>query len=318
MISAKGSPGVTTTALAASSRWPHKVVMADLDPLCGDVLPGVCRGRVPARTNVGEWMVAARDQGALAALPQQLIRPDWPPGCPILLPGLGAPGQAQGLSWDTVAAGLAGVPWADVVADCGRWGTAPTPVPVLAASDLVVFVLRGTLRSIYSAARTVPAIRQSLGRHGHGDALAAVVIGAGQPYTAREISSHLSVPVIGSLPWQPRAAHVWSDGGSLPRQWDRCELQRAAGKLAADLVTHAAGHRAALHAHNPHPAAIGSAPPPSANAASDPVGGAGEDAERTAVHRLGAAEQVPLRPLHRRGRVTSHPNGATEPREDSR
>lgn len=324
-ISAKGSPGVTTTALAVASRWPRNVLVADLDPLCGDVLAGVCQGRIPARANLGELMVTARNSGVLAALPEQLIKPDWPPGCPILLPGLGAPGQAQSLPWDTLASGLSAVPWADVVADCGRWGTAPSPVPVLAASDLVVLVLRGTLRSIYSAARAVPVLRQSMGGYGPGDALVAVVIGPRQPYTEREISSHLSMPVIGTLPWEPKAAHVWSDGGAVPRQWDHCELQRAASKLATDLRTHSEGYREALHAYRSQPAARQIAAidttPSATGTGPVPAEGAveGDDAERTAVHRVGSPEQVPLRPLHRRGHpAVSNRNGRSSLGEDSR
>ena len=41
LVSAKGSPGVTTTALALAGTWPEnrRVLLAELDPAGGDLAP---------------------------------------------------------------------------------------------------------------------------------------------------------------------------------------------------------------------------------------------------------------------------------------
>ena len=44
LCSVKGAPGVTTSALALALSWPRPVVLAELDPAGGDVLPGYGRG----------------------------------------------------------------------------------------------------------------------------------------------------------------------------------------------------------------------------------------------------------------------------------
>ena len=310
LISAKGSPGVTTSALALASRWPRHVLVADLDPLCGDVLAGLGQGRIPAERNVVELMVAARTMGVAAALPQQLIKPQWPTGCPTILPGLGGPGHARGLPWDALAAGLASLPWAaDVVADCGRWGIS-TSTPVLRVSALVVLVLRSTLRSVHAAARTAPVLKESLDRHAQGSGnLVAMVVGSREPYTDREIRAALGIPLIGGLPWDPKAARVWSDGAPEPRGFAASLLQRAAGATARDVFGLAERRQAELHAHTTARTPL--APPHSAPSAN----GARPRLDDTASRRLpgtaagpspelapATGEHITLRPLPSRGR----------------
>jgi hypothetical protein len=46
LISAKGSPGVTTTALALALTWTSPVILAECDPSGGSVLPGFLRGQL--------------------------------------------------------------------------------------------------------------------------------------------------------------------------------------------------------------------------------------------------------------------------------
>ena len=48
LCSAKGAPGVTTSALALALSWPRPVILAELDPAGGDVLAGYGRGELSA------------------------------------------------------------------------------------------------------------------------------------------------------------------------------------------------------------------------------------------------------------------------------
>ena len=45
LVSAGGSPGVTTTALTLSLGWPGQVILAECDPSGGDILAGLFAGR---------------------------------------------------------------------------------------------------------------------------------------------------------------------------------------------------------------------------------------------------------------------------------
>jgi len=46
MTSAKGSPGVTTTALSFALTWTTPVIVAECDPSGGSVLAGFLRGQL--------------------------------------------------------------------------------------------------------------------------------------------------------------------------------------------------------------------------------------------------------------------------------
>jgi hypothetical protein len=118
-LSAKGSPGVTTTVLALASRWPAPTVVVEADPMGGDMLAGVGGAAVPATRTVLDLVVAARQAGVAAALPGQLVRPA--PHCPPLLAGVGSPAHAAAVPWGQLGAELARLPGRQVLADCGRY-----------------------------------------------------------------------------------------------------------------------------------------------------------------------------------------------------
>jgi hypothetical protein len=60
MASAKGSPGVTTTALALATVWPRQVLLAECDPVGGDIVAGFLRAAVPPSGGLLDVALAAR------------------------------------------------------------------------------------------------------------------------------------------------------------------------------------------------------------------------------------------------------------------
>jgi hypothetical protein len=76
--------------------------------------------------------------------------------------------------------------------------------------------------------------------------LGTLVIGRGEPYGEREISEALGVPSIGSLPRDPKAAAVLSDGAPAGRLFTQSPLLRAARTVATRLVELAATHHSRL------------------------------------------------------------------------
>lgn len=241
MVSAKGSPGVSTAALACTLSWNGRVLLAECDPAGGSVLTGyLSRMEIPPIGLLPLAAAALRDQLA-EAWSQQLIDLDKQrPWHRLVLPGITDPVQAGTIrpTWDTLTAFFAGLehiePGFDVIADCGRLTTSAPPWPLLHRADLILLVLRAdTLRTISPAAPAAELLRRELTQHGGGPgALAIALIGEG-PYGRREIEQQLQLPVLVELPDDARTAHLLSDGGGRLRGNPR--LLRAAASAEPHL-----------------------------------------------------------------------------------
>lgn len=138
--------------------------------------------------------------------------------------------------------GLAVVGWSQASEVVGLAAT-------LRNSDLIVVVTGSSLRSVRATARTLPLIREELGlpstRHASGPAerLVLVVVAPDRPYDLAEIARACSTEVIGSLPHDPAATQVWTDGAEPGRSFRRSALQRAALDLAFALTDRATALR---------------------------------------------------------------------------
>jgi hypothetical protein len=228
LVSAGGSPGVTTAAIALALTWPAPVIVAECDPSGGDILAGLLAGHVPAGRGLMEHaMEAGRSgQAATASLVTHLVPLDED-RVRMLLPGLTDPRQAGGLTtaWPAVAETLTAQP-ADVIADCGRLDAgAGQPLAVLSAACTVSIVLRPTLRQVWLARPRVELLRQLLG----GSVRLALLLTGPGTHSARDVANALSLPVLAVLPDDPRTARVLSDGLGDRRYLARGPLIRAAG-----------------------------------------------------------------------------------------
>ena len=211
LVSAGGSPGVTTAAIALALAWPSPVIVAECDPSGGDVLAGLLTGHVPAGQGLMEHAIDAGSEGpgAARALAAKLIPLDAD-RTKTLLAGLTDPRQAMGLAsaWPAVTGSLT-AQHADVIADCGRLDAGSSqPLAVLAAARTIAVVLRPTLRQVWSAQPRVDILAQVVGPSSQ---LALIVTGPGT-HSAREVSRALGVPVAAVLPDDARSAALLSDG----------------------------------------------------------------------------------------------------------
>ena len=67
LVSAGGSPGVTTAAIALALTWQTAVIVAECDPSGGDILAGLLAGHVPAARGLMEHAIeAGRDRHSAA------------------------------------------------------------------------------------------------------------------------------------------------------------------------------------------------------------------------------------------------------------
>ena len=145
----KGSPGVTTAAVALAAVWPRRVLLAEADPAGGDlVYRSAAAHGGPLNPNTGMLSIAATARRGL--VPDQL----WDHVQPLsggleVLVGLGIAEQAAGLAglWPTLGHAfnsLADSPHAaaDVIADCGRISGDTPAVELFPHAALVLLISR--------------------------------------------------------------------------------------------------------------------------------------------------------------------------------
>ena len=227
LVSAKGSPGVTTAALALAAMWPRPAVMLDADPFGGDVRAGLGRGTWPAESGIADLVVDLRNTTMEQSLSRRAHRPDE--HAPAVVAGIASIAQARGVPWSSMAPELARLGIADCIADCGRF------VPgvlddLLDACDAVVMLSGSTLRDARAVARAAPVVRTIAEVDG------LVVSRPGRPYGATEIAESCGLTMLGKLPDDPRTAAVWSEGDPPGRSLFRTAYMEAALRIASTLV----------------------------------------------------------------------------------
>jgi hypothetical protein len=250
LVAAKGSPGVTTTALACTLSWHRRLVLAECDPAGGSVLAGYLAGALDGPRGIGELAVGElRDGNLEQAFWSQLVDLDAPRRERLLLPGVVDPVQAGSVTplWQRFADFLndleRGNPAYDVIADCGRLQVAAPPWPVLRTAAVVLVVTSAHLPHLSSARATIAAIERDFAEHRvPAGSLRLLLIGDG--HGRGEVSKALGLPVIGHLPHDPRTAQVLSHGGTVR---DGRSLIRAAGALEVPVRTLLDHRRARLN-----------------------------------------------------------------------
>lgn len=235
LASAKGAPGVTTTALALGWAWPtsagRRCLVVDAD-VAGS---GIAAGLLQAHTSeTGGLLALAAERHALHAdaLLGASLALDASQARLVLL-GVTDPAQARALTglWPQLLAAARDLDDVDVLLDVGRLGAAHEPTALLEGADLAVLVARSSLGSV-AAGR--PVLRRLREVRGPGQ-VGVVLVGEHDPYSAGEISTALGVDVIAVLADDPAAARVLSDGGSTGSRFTRSTLMRTAGHAARQL-----------------------------------------------------------------------------------
>jgi|KBSSwiStaDraftv2_1062776.scaffolds.fasta_scaffold183933_3 hypothetical protein len=205
MVSAKGSPGVSTAALACTLTWPAPTLLVEGDPAGGDLLAGyLSRYELPTDRGILPLASAAVRGTAEREFAGQLIDLDSPRQQRMVLPGISTPDQSASLApgWARLGEFFAGLA-PTVIVDCGRLHAPHAPIPLLALSDLVLIVLRP--QSIRTISPVIPAInrlrREIPEEQGN---LGLMLVGDG--IAPKELVKHLGVPVLGRLAWDPSTA----------------------------------------------------------------------------------------------------------------
>ncbi|MFD9356757.1 hypothetical protein [Streptomyces sp. NPDC060031] len=249
----KGSPGVTTTAVALSAVWPRRTLLAEADPAGGDlVYRGSASHGGPLNPNTGMLSIAATARRGLA--PDQL----WDHAQTLsggldVLVGLGSSEQSAGLvgQWPLLGrafAALAESPHApaDVIADCGRIGGDGPALELFAHASLVLLVARTQPESIARVRDRALALSARLHGSQRGamqlaTPLLGVLLVADPKDSARVakqvndmlMASHAGVRVMGTLAYDPQGAEQLA--GRRRGRLDKSLLVRSARKITFDL-----------------------------------------------------------------------------------
>jgi hypothetical protein len=234
LLSAKGSPGVTTAALACTLTWRRRLVLAECDPAGGSILAGYLGGTLDGARGLGELAVAELRDGTLEqSFWNQLVDLDAPKRERLLLPGVVDAAQAGSVTplWQRIADFLGdlerGQPGYDVIVDCGRLHVANPPWPLLRAAAVVVLVTGARLPDLSAARCAARAVERHLAEHRIAPgSLRLLPVGAG--HGRGEISRALRLPVLGELPTDARTADVLAHGGTVRASRP---LMKAAGAL---------------------------------------------------------------------------------------
>jgi MinD-like ATPase involved in chromosome partitioning or flagellar assembly len=215
--SARGAPGVTTSALLVAASLPAGVVVeADVD---GGTLavryglgrePGLTTLAAARKTDAEAW----RHHAQLAGSVPVVVGPDSPASAEALWARAGTT-LVRSLEQAT----------ATIVVDAGRLQDNEMAKAVLPSADLVVVLAEPKAEHLVGLSHRLAQIRDG------GTPVAVVTVGDG-PYRPADIATQLDVEILGSLPADRRAAAILGERGGSHRVLARTSLARASRDLA--------------------------------------------------------------------------------------
>src|SRR5260221_10910589 len=150
LASDKGSPGVTTTAVALAGVWPRRAILAECDPSGGDlVYRSPAENGGPLNPNIGMLSLATMARHGLSAhqLGDHLQRIH---GGLEVIAGLATGDQAGGLGglWPHLGRAFDALPETDVIADCGRVESSSASLELMSGAALTVLIARTSAEQI--------------------------------------------------------------------------------------------------------------------------------------------------------------------------
>lgn len=168
VMSAKGAPGTTTTAMLLANLWPADSVVVDADPNGGDMaLRLMGEQGQPLDPDLGLMsMLPAARRGML---PDQVLQHAQLAlgGQPVVA---GMPGPEQSLAvaplWPALADAFTRVPGSDVIADVGQLNSRSTHVSLLEVAAGLVLVCRPTAWSAVHTRRRLDNLDEALKERG--------------------------------------------------------------------------------------------------------------------------------------------------------
>jgi len=256
LLSAKGAPGCTTTALGLALRWPRSSLLVEADLAGSSIMAGYLRGELHPTMGLVEVATAALrgklDVDMLLEQSLRLERSTAGSATTMVLPGIANIVQATSVRslWGELGSVLntlssGGI---DVIVDVGRVGIgAEDRSPLLAQADLLVTLAGSSLPQVHATQQmSVQLQKQYTGADSQLSPLGLVVVGPDRPYSESEIATACGLRLLGTLPWDSESAGVYSDGAPAGRKAHTRPLNRSLTALAEGLHLAAQQRRTAL------------------------------------------------------------------------
>lgn len=233
VCSVKGSPGVTTLAMALGARWPNgeRAVVVEADPAGGDLVARFRRTDTPGLVTLAA-AARSRPEGDLVGQHVQVLLG----GLPVVLAPVAGQQVRSALQVLVAPSGpwllraAAQRPGVSVIVDCGRVEAGSPVLPIVREADVTLLVARPRDADLaHVAVRLCEAQRWSR---------RPCLVLVGEGYPTGEVSHALGIPVLARIPRDDRGAAVL--GGLPGRQGPaRSVLGRAAAGIAATIHSYA-------------------------------------------------------------------------------
>lgn len=239
--SAKGAPGVTTTARVLAGVWPGDVALIDADPAGGDLALLARRPDEGALDpDRGLLSLAADARRGLADRPLEDHLQEVEGGLDVLC-GVSTPEQMVGIApaLPQLAAAFARWPARDVLVDVGRVAHTSPALPLVQAADVLLLVARPQLESFAHLRERVRWLAQVGAANVRTPAVGVVLVADSRDRRSAgdlaQLLAHDGLPatVLGQVADDPRAAAVL--GGRVERSVARSLLVRSARQLVDPL-----------------------------------------------------------------------------------
>lgn len=221
-VSAKGSPGVTTSIVGLAAAWANDAtpLIVEFDPAGGDL---VRRFALGSDLGLVSFAAAARRESVELHDHSQEI----PGGVRVV----GAPSSCeQATASIALVAQQPNSLRADgvVLVDCGRTDPRSPTWPVIERADLVALVTRPTATDVAHAMALAPHLLE------RSTTVGLMLAGKG-PYSSDEVADVIGVGTLGVLPWDFDGAMLLSGERQSRRAVGRSALLRACRKVAQSI-----------------------------------------------------------------------------------
>jgi hypothetical protein len=239
VMSAKGAPGGTTTAMLLASLWPRPTILVDADPMGGDVALRLPRedGRAMDRERGLLSLLPAARRGLLPEMVAQHAQTAL--GGQQVLAGLDGPEQSTAVAplWPTLADTFAQVAGCDVVVDAGQVHQRSPHLALVERSDAVLWVYRPTAWGVLHTRRRLEGLTGLLADSPTRTGVVAVA----PPERSGDVEV-AAATIVGDWQWarsygavaHDRRAVVMFEGGEVHRP-ERTLLARSGAALAQRL-----------------------------------------------------------------------------------
>lgn len=226
LVSAKGSPGVTTAALALAAVGPDGLLV-ELDPSGGSVESWTGAGGEPGLVRVASGLRRSPEPEVVL---EHVV--EAPAGVRTLLAPTAGPyaESTVAMARDRLPIVLRALDGVTAVVDAGRWSRSHSSASRITSCDVVAVVCAPTIDGVEAARWLI----EPLQAEASGRSVVSLVVGD-RPYPAAEVAAAMGVKSVGSLPWDQRGlASLLTRGAG--RAWERSPLARSARSVLANLT----------------------------------------------------------------------------------